>query len=169
MGYIARRSMEAMRGFTGQNIATVVWALGTVSYKDDPCIDEFLRMALGAIIARAGEFQPLNLALISWGLAKLAYRAEVAFESMCASAVDQIDNFVPQNLVQILWACATSGYRDDRFLQAAGRVAKRNLHEFSSQHLSNFTWAVGQLGPEYFPDCLSSIVSETSRRLTEFD
>ena len=46
-------------------------------------------MALGAIIARAGEFQPLNIALISWGLAKLAYRAEVAFEALCDSAVKQ--------------------------------------------------------------------------------
>ena len=48
MGYIARRSMELMRAFTGQNVATIIWAIGTVSYKDDPSIDEFLRMALGA-------------------------------------------------------------------------------------------------------------------------
>lgn len=146
MAYIARRSMEAMRGFSGQNIATIIWAIGTVSYKDDPCIDEFLRMSLGAIISRANEFQPLNIALISWGLAKLAYRADVAFESLCASAITQIDRFVPQNLVQVMWACATSGYRNDEFLHAASRVAKRTMHEFSSQHLSNFIWACARLG-----------------------
>merc|ERR1719203_2035531 len=111
MAYIARRAMELMRSFTGQHIATLIWAMATVSYKDDPSIDEFLSTALGAIIARANEFQPLNIALISWGLAKLAYRAEAAFEALCASAVNQIDQFVPQNLVQIMWACATAGYR----------------------------------------------------------
>ena len=31
-------------------------------FQDDPSIDEFLRMALGAIIARSNEFQPLNIA-----------------------------------------------------------------------------------------------------------
>ena len=31
-------------------------------HQDDPSIDEFLRMALGAIIARSNEFQPLNIA-----------------------------------------------------------------------------------------------------------
>merc|ERR1712196_204317 len=102
MAYIARRSMELMRSFTGQHIATIIWAIATVSYKDDPSIDELLSMALGAIIARAPEFQPLNLALISWGLAKLSYRAEVAFEALCASATMQMDNFVPQNMVQIM-------------------------------------------------------------------
>eukprot|EP00971_Amphidinium_carterae_P108656 2151230-Amphidinium_carterae.1 len=65
---------------------------------DDPSIDEFLRMVLGAIIARAPEFAPLNLALISWALAKLSYRAEAAFEVLCESARKQIDEFVPQNL-----------------------------------------------------------------------
>merc|ERR1719277_1372062 len=100
MAYIARRSMELMRTFTGQNLATIIWAIATVSYKDDPSIDEFLRMSLGAIIARAAEFQPLNIALISWGLAKLSYQAEVAFEALCVAAVEQISNFVPQNLVQ---------------------------------------------------------------------
>lgn len=146
MAYIARRSMELMRSFTGQHVATIIWAIATVSYKDDPCIDEFLSMALGAIIARSHEFQPLNLALISWGLAKLSYRAEVAFESLCAAATALMDDFVPQNLVQIMWACATCGYRDDTFLQASCRVAKRRFQEFSSQHLSNFIWACARLG-----------------------
>ena len=36
-------------------------AIATVSYKDDPSIDEFLRMAIGAITARSNEFQPLNI------------------------------------------------------------------------------------------------------------
>lgn len=146
MGYVARRSMELMRGFTGQHVATLIWAIATISYKDDPSIDEFLSMALGAIIARAQEFQPLNIALISWGLAKLSYRAEVAFESLCTAATAQMHDFVPQNLVQIMWACATCGYRDDAFLHASSRVAKRRFHEFSSQHLSNFIWACARLG-----------------------
>ena len=111
MAYIARRCIETMRSFTGQNISTVIWAVATVSYKDDPSIDEFLRMALGAIIARAKDFAPLNLALTAWGLAKMSYQAEVAFEALCASATAQMDRFFPQNLVQIVWACATAGHK----------------------------------------------------------
>lgn len=167
MAYVARRSMELMRSFTGQNIATIIWAVATVSYKDDPCIDEFLRMALGAIIARSNEFQPLNIALISWGLAKLAYRAEIAFESLIASAVRQIDQFVPQNLVQVIWACATSGYRDDEFLNAASRVAKRNIQDFSSQHLSNFLWACARLGFKEDTALLRCVGEACSRRMRD--
>jgi len=167
MAYVARRSIESMRSFTGQNVATVIWAVATVSYKDDPSIDELLRMALGAIIGRASEFPPLNLALISWGLAKLAYRADVAFEALCASATEQIDQFVPQNLVQIVWACATSGYRDDAFLMAAARVAKRSVRDFSSQHLSNFIWACARLGFKDDTGLLRAFGDEAVRKMHE--
>eukprot|EP00971_Amphidinium_carterae_P045196 889328-Amphidinium_carterae.1 len=34
MAFVSRRSMELMRAFTGQHIATVLWAIATVSYKD---------------------------------------------------------------------------------------------------------------------------------------
>jgi len=167
MAYIARRSMELMRGFTGQHVATLVWAIATVSYKDDPSIDEFLSMALGAIIARATEFQPLNLALISWGLAKMSYRAEVAFEALCAAATVQMDDFVPQNLVQIMWACATCGYRDDAFLRAAGRAAKRRFRDFSSQHLSNFVWACARLAYKEDPELFRLFSAEAVRKMCE--
>eukprot|EP00931_Biecheleriopsis_adriatica_P021663 TRINITY_DN14106_c0_g1_i5.p1 TRINITY_DN14106_c0_g1~~TRINITY_DN14106_c0_g1_i5.p1 ORF type:complete len:612 (-),score=108.42 TRINITY_DN14106_c0_g1_i5:73-1908(-) len=207
MAYVARRSMELMRSFTGQNLATIVWAIATVSYKDDPSIDEFLRMAIGAICGRANEFQPLNIALISWGLSKLSFKAEAAFEALCDSAVSQIDYFVPQNLVQVLWACGTCGYRHEKFLLGAARVTKRTIGDFSSQHQSNFlwacarlgfkedvellrcvgdacirkmhegspqhlsniAWAASQLGPEHFHRCLTAVVQETSRRISEFD
>ena len=29
LAYLARRSMELMRSFTGQNLATIIWATGT--------------------------------------------------------------------------------------------------------------------------------------------
>jgi len=167
MAYIARRSMELMRGFTGQHVATIIWAIATVSYKDDPSIDEFLSMALGAIIARAHEFQPLNLALISWGLAKMSYRAEVAFEALCAAATVQMDDFVPQNLVQIMWACATCGYRDDAFVHAASRVAKRRFRDFSSQHLSNFIWACARLAFKEDLEVLGIFSAEAIRKMHE--
>lgn len=145
MAYVARRSMELMRSFTGQNLATIIWAIATVSYKDDPSIDEFLRMSLGAIIGRANEFQPLNIALISWGLSKLSFKADEAFKALCDSAVAQIDSFVPQNLVQVLWACGTCGYRHEQFLKGMARVTKRTISDFSSQHHSNFLWACARL------------------------
>lgn len=34
LAYLARRSMELLRSFTGQNLATTIWAIATVSYKD---------------------------------------------------------------------------------------------------------------------------------------
>jgi len=124
-------------------------------------------MALGAIIARAGEFQPLNIALTAWGLAKLSYKADVAFESLCVAAAAMMDRFVPQNLVQTVWACATSGYRNDDFLQAVGRVAKRTIKEFSSQHLSNFLWACARLGYREDRELLRVVSEESIRKMNE--
>ncbi|CAK9021591.1 unnamed protein product [Durusdinium trenchii] len=167
LAYIARRSMELMRSFTGQNLATIIWAIATISYKDDPSIDEFLRMALGAIIARAGEFQPLNIALISWGLAKLSFKAEAAFEAMCDAAVQQIDYFAPQNLVQLLWACGTAGYKHESFLRAAARVAKRTIEQFSSQHQSNFLWACARLNFKEDVELLRVVATAAQRKMHE--
>ncbi|CAE7902250.1 unnamed protein product, partial [Symbiodinium microadriaticum] len=39
----------------------------------------------------------------------------------------------------------------------------------SPQHLSNIAWAASQLGPQHFHDCLTAVVKETSRRISEFD
>eukprot|EP00933_Yihiella_yeosuensis_P043044 TRINITY_DN37761_c0_g1_i1.p1 TRINITY_DN37761_c0_g1~~TRINITY_DN37761_c0_g1_i1.p1 ORF type:complete len:811 (+),score=145.95 TRINITY_DN37761_c0_g1_i1:34-2466(+) len=167
MAYVARRGMELMKSFTGQNLATIIWAIATVSYKDDPSIDEFLRMALGAIIARSGEFQPLNIALISWGLAKLSFKADVAFEALCDAAVEQMDRFAPQNLVQVLWACGTAGYRHERFLAACAHQAKRTVHDFSSQHLSNFLWACGRLNYKEDLELLRIVGDAAARRMNE--
>eukprot|EP00434_Breviolum_minutum_P010336 symbB.v1.2.009120.t1/scaffold572.1/size185581/9 len=167
LAYVARRSMELMRSFTGQNLATIIWAIATISYKDDPSIDEFLRMALGAIIARSNEFQPLNIALISWGLAKLSFKAEAAFESMCDAAVQQIDSFVPQNLVQLMWACGTAGYRNEQFLRAAARVAKRTIDQFSSQHQSNFLWACARLNFKEDVELLRVVAAAAQRKMHE--
>ncbi|CAL1144722.1 unnamed protein product [Cladocopium goreaui] len=174
LAYLARRSMELMRSFTGQNLATIIWAIATISYKDDPSIDEFLRMSLGAIIARSNEFQPLNIALISWGLAKLSFKAEAAFEAMCDawrgkrdSAVQQIDSFVPQNLVQLMWACGTAGYRHETFLRAAARVAKRTIDQFSSQHQSNFLWACARLNFKEDVELLRVVAAAAQRKMHE--
>lgn len=43
------------------------------------------------------------------------------------------------------------------------------MHEGTPQHLSNIAWAVSQLGPEHFPGCLSAVVAETARRMSDFD
>ncbi|CAJ1339419.1 unnamed protein product [Effrenium voratum] len=167
LAYVARRSMELMRSFTGQNLATIIWAIATISYKDDPSIDEFLRMALGAIIARSNEFQPLNIALISWGLAKLSFKAEAAFEALCDAAAQQIDAFVPQNLVQVLWACGTAGYKHESFLRGAARVAKRSVQDFSSQHQSNFLWACARLGFKDDVELLRCMAHAAGRKMHE--
>ena len=39
--------------------------------------------------------------MISWGLAKLSFKADAAFEALCDAAVEQIEHFAPQNLVQL--------------------------------------------------------------------
>eukprot|EP00913_Durusdinium_trenchii_P006530 g6134.t1 len=124
-------------------------------------------MALGAIIARAGEFQPLNIALISWGLAKLSFKAEAAFEAMCDAAVQQIDYFAPQNLVQLLWACGTAGYKHESFLRAAARVAKRTIEQFSSQHQSNFLWACARLNFKEDVELLRVVATAAQRKMHE--
>ena len=45
--------------------------------------------------------EPRAEALISWGLAKLSFKADAAFEALCDAAVQQIEHFAPQNLVPL--------------------------------------------------------------------
>eukprot|EP00435_Cladocopium_sp_Y103_P015612 s1012_g3.t2 len=58
---------------------------------------------------------------------------------------------------------------DVELLRVVAAAAQRKMHEGSPQHLSNIAWAASQLGPQHFQDCLYAVVSETSRRIAEFD
>eukprot|EP00397_Hematodinium_sp_SG-2012_P058929 GEMP01075020.1.p1 GENE.GEMP01075020.1~~GEMP01075020.1.p1 ORF type:complete len:256 (+),score=35.37 GEMP01075020.1:107-769(+) len=135
---------NSMRHFGGQNLATMLWAVATVSFKDDPGVDDFLRAALGAVVGRSHEFSPVNLALISWAFAKLSYKAEAMFAALAQAVLAKINSFAPQNIVQVTWAMASIGHRDEGLLAAvAGHCINLDL---TPQHLANLLWAFARFG-----------------------
>merc|ERR1719158_2547387 len=163
--FIVTSAASTMRSFEGQNLATLLWAVATISFKDDPGVDDFLRTALGAVIGRSNDFNPVNLALISWAFAKMSYKAENMFAVLAQTVLSKIDEFVVHNMVQVTWAMATMGHREEALLDA---VAERSTRmELSPQHLANLLWAFARFGYRR-DEFVNSLYSRCAGTIDEF-
>jgi hypothetical protein len=98
--------------------------------------------------ATAGEFEPQNVAICLWALAKTGERADRGLlEAMQGRATATAGEFKPQEVANYLWALATMGERaGPGLLEAMQRRATATAGGFNPQDVANVLWALATMG-----------------------
>mmetsp|Transcript_53512 Transcript_53512/g.88900 ORF Transcript_53512/g.88900 Transcript_53512/m.88900 type:complete len:944 (-) Transcript_53512:918-3749(-) len=127
-----------------QELCSFVWALGTLSFKDDrvpECIAE-------QMMARVPEFLPTDLSVVAWAYAVQKWRHHELFCALAEQAVAKMDILTTQSIAFLTWSFARSMVRNESLFSAvAKRLSKvEDLHTWNEQYLSNVIWAFGRLG-----------------------
>ncbi|GBF97053.1 hypothetical protein Rsub_09526 [Raphidocelis subcapitata] len=139
-----------------QQLATIVWAWGTMRHRPDPGT---LSLLWRASVSRLGRHTPQELAMTVWGIGRLRQRPPpdwmAAFE---AASRHRMWAFKPQELAMALWGLAELGLSPgDAWWSEARAAALAKAPGFSPRDAAQVLWAVAALrapGPREWADGL---------------
>ncbi|CAK0848930.1 unnamed protein product [Prorocentrum cordatum] len=167
--------------FTTQGIANVLWALaqlrmtGACAGPADGKVQNALVQVAEASSHRLGDFQPQELSMVAWSLAKLyeskgaadhggaaarrgrcaarPMEVDVMLMRLASEATRRIDMFEDQGISNIAWALVTLGLAGGApatapgqlFVETAMDFSSTELWGYSTQAVANLLWACVRL------------------------
>jgi hypothetical protein len=121
---------DASRSFTSQNIANMLWALGTLDASHPAFSSALVRL----MRPRIAEFLPQELANSVWALARVAHY-DVGTQGSYRSSRDSKSSS----------RINRSSSRSPEFSSALVRLLRPRIAEFLPQELENSVWALAQV------------------------
>eukprot|EP00930_Biecheleria_cincta_P039600 TRINITY_DN27202_c0_g1_i1.p1 TRINITY_DN27202_c0_g1~~TRINITY_DN27202_c0_g1_i1.p1 ORF type:complete len:907 (+),score=130.62 TRINITY_DN27202_c0_g1_i1:32-2722(+) len=131
-------------------ITNCLWALATLEARGEA--EEALAIQLcEAARTYIDSFEPRNLALSAWALAKLGYRNLEWCRCWAVEVERHMQRFEVRDMTNIIWAFATLHWRDEGFLAQFCKSAELKWEQYLPQDLGNTLWALATLGFRHEP------------------
>mmetsp|Transcript_14418 Transcript_14418/g.34029 ORF Transcript_14418/g.34029 Transcript_14418/m.34029 type:complete len:779 (+) Transcript_14418:111-2447(+) len=162
-------AMPDLSGFTSQGLANVLWAFARlcVALKEAGTNDgrAVCRAAVLEAQGRLKQFQPQELSMLAWAVAKIHGRGRTSVRASRANATSSdlvnvllqvadiaapsLHLFTPQGISNIAWSMAKMDVLNypevQKFMLTTSAHAAPSLHDYPPQAIANLLWAVGQL------------------------
>mmetsp|Transcript_16873 Transcript_16873/g.39408 ORF Transcript_16873/g.39408 Transcript_16873/m.39408 type:complete len:814 (+) Transcript_16873:164-2605(+) len=125
-------------------LTNCLWSIATMELRGE---EESVLLLLNISKKYLASFDPRNLALSAWALAKLGCTdAHFAWCRLWADAVLQrLNDFETRDMTMVIWAYATVHWRDEHFLQDFCSEVVRKADRYTPQDLGNTLWALATL------------------------
>jgi len=162
-------ALPDLSAFTSQGLANVLWAFARLCVTLKEAGTSYARAVCKAAVmeayGRLKEFQPQELSMLAWAVAKIHGRGRTSVRATRASsasgdlvnillrvaeiATEGLANFTPQGISNIAWSLAKMDVLNhttaQEFMLTTSAWAAPTLHEYPPQAIANLLWAVGQL------------------------
>ncbi|CAE8718246.1 unnamed protein product, partial [Polarella glacialis] len=156
------RALASVQTGGGQDLsrqlASTAWALASLARWQPPLPAEVTALLPG-LFARIEDtagplirdwFEPHNLSLLAWALARAGVGAISLFRNIGNAALERIDQLGPKEFANLTWAFATVKLKHDFLGQVSERILAEGsrqslLLDFGEQDLSTLTWGFATL------------------------
>eukprot|EP00405_Crypthecodinium_cohnii_P058902 CAMPEP_0206617772 /NCGR_PEP_ID=MMETSP0325_2-20121206/59828_1 /ASSEMBLY_ACC=CAM_ASM_000347 /TAXON_ID=2866 /ORGANISM="Crypthecodinium cohnii, Strain Seligo" /LENGTH=722 /DNA_ID=CAMNT_0054139807 /DNA_START=147 /DNA_END=2312 /DNA_ORIENTATION=+ len=148
-------------------LTNCLWALATMEAKGR-AEEEVAQRLMELSTKYLDTFEPRNLALSAWALAKLGNRSTEWCRLWSAATLRRLADFDTRDLTMVVWAFATLQYRDEGFLRPFCQEVERKIPQGGPQDLGNTLWALAAL--QFRHDAaLAAICKECFEKAAIFD
>ncbi|CAK9081549.1 unnamed protein product [Durusdinium trenchii] len=124
-------------------LTNCLWALAVLE-ANGPQEEALLNSLIAACSQYLSSFEPRNLALSAWALAKMGLEKQWCPRWAEAVAV-KLQSFETRDMTNVIWAFATVYWRDERFLMRFCKEVEVKAEHYSPQDVGNTLWALATL------------------------
>lgn len=125
-------------------LTNCLWAIATMDARgqaEEATASELLRVSMVYL----ETFEPRNLALSAWALAKMGYRDLEWCHKWAARVLRLLHDFQTRDMTMMVWAFATVHWRDDAFLVPFCEQVQMKCEQGGPQDIGNTLWALATL------------------------
>eukprot|EP00951_Prasinocladus_malaysianus_P004480 scaffold31450_cov54-Prasinocladus_malaysianus.AAC.2 len=172
---IAEAALPFGPELSGQNMANMMWALGTLGHSS-VTVDQLVDMIIGQVVLDPTKLTPQGLSTVLVASAKLhdpprreLTNVDELLDTVLYRARKQAHTFNSQDgLSNLIWGYASVGSYPASLMDAVAVRAPHVMHEFSGQGLANLAWGYAKLNYVKPQRLYDAIAREAMKRMDSF-
>jgi len=146
-------------------LTNCLWSIATLDVRGE---EETVLALLELATLHLDSFEPRNLSLSAWALAKMGNTDHTWCRNWALRTWRKLKEFETRDMTMVIWAFATVHWRDEAFLRVFCDEVALKSEDYSAQDIGNTLWGLATLSCRN-EEALAALSAECFKKAEIFD